>query len=303
MTLKQLTYFLKIAETGNLTKAAAELNMSQPPLSYQLKLLEDELGVSLFIREPHSMKITDEGILLRSRATQILSLVDRTVNELAVFNENQKFMVNIGTVTSSGHNFLPKIIKSFKKEHPLSTFNIYDGSSMYLQELLHNAIIDIAILREPFPVDQFESLRLNSANLNPEYDNDYFVAVGKEKFLSPCTENDNCIDLKDVLNMPLVVHRKFEKILEHQARQIDMRVNNLICKNDSVPSSIEWTLSGACIAIMPFTSSLLIGSNKLIVRKIINPSFFSNMYIVWRKDAEFSMHTRAFLEKCIEYLN
>lgn len=303
MTLKQLTYFLKIAETGNLTKAATELNMSQPPLSYQLKLLEDELGVSLFIREPHSMKITDEGVLLRNRSTQILSLVDRTVNELAVFNENQKFMVNIGTVTSSGHNFLPKIIKSFKKEHPLSTFNIYDGSSMYLQELLHNAIIDIAILREPFPVDQFESLRLNSANLNPEYDNDYFVAVGKEKFLSPCTENDNCIDLKDVLNMPLVVHRKFEKILEHQARQIDMRVNNLICKNDSVPSSIEWTLSGTCIAIMPFTSSLLIGSNKLIVRKIINPSFFSNMYIVWRKDAEFSMHTRAFLEKCIEYLN
>ena len=78
MTLKQLTYFLKIAELGNLTKAAQALNISQPPLSYSLKQLETELGVQLFIRDSHNLKITSEGAYLQDKASQILTLVQST---------------------------------------------------------------------------------------------------------------------------------------------------------------------------------------------------------------------------------
>ena len=108
MTLKQLVYFLKITETGNLTKAAQILHMSQPPLSYQLKLLEDELGVELFVRDARNMHITNEGIYLQDKATQILSLLNKTADEIKKISTTGITNINIGTVTSINHNLLPE---------------------------------------------------------------------------------------------------------------------------------------------------------------------------------------------------
>lgn len=302
MTLKQLTYFIKISETGNLTKAAEALNMSQPPLSYQLKLLEDELGVNLFTRESHAMRITEEGLYLHNKAIQILSLVDRTINEISNLADGRSFQINIGTVTSSGHNFLPKTIKRFKQMNPAANFNIYDGSSIRLQELLQNNVIDIAILREPFPKDMYEHMLLPSSNLNKNYDNDYFVAVGIEDYFDSLDTDDDTIDFAQVLKMPLIVHRRFEDLLNNQARLVSLEVENLCCLNDNISSSIGWATNGLGVAIMPFTSSLLIkDDDKLLVKRIVNPSFYSNMYIVWNKNITLSRHTEAFIEICKDY--
>lgn len=298
MTLKQLSYFLKIAEIGNLTKASQALNMSQPPLSYQLRQLEEELGVTLFVRESHSMKITDEGIYLQNKAEQILSLVDRTVSEISSFSKDKNFLVNIGTVTSSGHNFLPHAIKEFKELHPMATFNIYDGSSMRLQELLHHSIIDIAIIREPFPADQYESLLLKYSIENSIFDNDFFVVVGNKDHFSANEINTDSVELKRILNLPLVVHRVFEDILISQAKKIGHTINNIICRTDSISSCIEWASSGMGVTIMPYTSSLLRTDQNLLVKLIVNPSFYSNMYLIWAKDAELNKHTKAFIDMC-----
>ena len=84
MTLKQLEYFLEIAKMGSVTRAAQSLNISQPPLSLQLKALEEELGAPLFLRDKRRLDITPEGRLLRERAQAILALLEETARDITL---------------------------------------------------------------------------------------------------------------------------------------------------------------------------------------------------------------------------
>ena len=118
MTLKQLYYFLKITETGNLTKASKILHMSQPPLSYQLRMLEEELGVTLFVRDARNMQITPEGLYLKDMAIQILGLVDKTIEGMKNISAETSTTINIGMSANSNYNLLPNVIKAFQKKYP-----------------------------------------------------------------------------------------------------------------------------------------------------------------------------------------
>ncbi|MGN0436369.1 MAG: LysR family transcriptional regulator [Wujia sp.] len=280
MTLKQLSYFLKIAETGNLTKAAEALNVSQPPLSYQLKLLEDELGVQLFIRNSRNMVITPEGEYLRDKSMQILTLIDKTVNELKDFSNNTPTYINIGSVSSINHNLLPVIIRKYKEKYPNTIFNIYDGSSMRLLELLDNGIIDMAIVREPIDMKVYSNKRVVLPNMSKD-EEDYFVASGlPEQF----KDNSPEIKLKELISSPLIIHRRFEDIFMQRCMQINMSPN-IISRNDNIFTSIEWINNGLGIAIMPISSTLLISNPDIIHKKIVEPAFSANAYLVWQKNA------------------
>lgn len=101
MDLRQLTYFLAIAEEGQITAAARRLNMAQPPLSQQMKALEEELGVELFLREPRSVTLTDAGEILYRRARQLITLADSTRREIGDFKSGLRGTLSIGTVSSS----------------------------------------------------------------------------------------------------------------------------------------------------------------------------------------------------------
>ena len=100
MTLKQLEYFLAIAEAGHITAAAKNLNISQPPLSLQLKALEDEFGVQLFERDKRNLTITREGLILQERAREIIRLVNETVRDLQNMGAEAKGTIHIGTSVS-----------------------------------------------------------------------------------------------------------------------------------------------------------------------------------------------------------
>ena len=99
MTLKQLEYFLAIAENGSITKAANSLRISQPPLSLQLKGLEEELGCQLFIRDKKNMIITPKGILLRERAHEIMDKVNETLLLMQSASEEERYTIHLGTIS------------------------------------------------------------------------------------------------------------------------------------------------------------------------------------------------------------
>jgi DNA-binding transcriptional LysR family regulator len=110
MDIRQLKYFLAIAEEKNITKAAKKLYISQPPLSQQLKLLEEELGVTLLERSTRKMKLTEAGKLLRHRAKQIIELMETSIKEIKNLNLGVKGILSIGFVSSAGSILLPEQI-------------------------------------------------------------------------------------------------------------------------------------------------------------------------------------------------
>ena len=102
MEIRVLRYFLEVAREGNITKSAAYLHISQPTLSRQLKELEEELGKKLFVRSNYSVKLTEEGMLLRKRAEDILDMVDKTTEEFRALDEINGGDIHIGCAESNG---------------------------------------------------------------------------------------------------------------------------------------------------------------------------------------------------------
>lgn len=156
MDLRQLTYFLAIAEEGQITAAARRLNMAQPPLSQQMKALEEELGVELFQREPRSVTLTDAGEILYRRARQLITLADSTRREIGDFKSGLRGTLSIGTVSSSGSVILRPALRQFHDSHRGIRFEIYDGNTFHILDMLRKGLIEIGIVRTPFKQEAFD---------------------------------------------------------------------------------------------------------------------------------------------------
>lgn len=145
MDIRQLRYFLTIVEKENITAAARELHIAQPPLSQQLKLLEDELGVKLIERGSRRIQLTPAGKILKVRAEQIMELLDATVNEIKDFRGGVQGTLSIGTISSLGATLLPEHIQSFHEKFPNVDFQIWESDSYRMSELLNSGIVEIGL--------------------------------------------------------------------------------------------------------------------------------------------------------------
>lgn len=161
MELRILQYFLMVAREENITRAAKQLNMTQPTLSRQLMQLEDELGKPLFIRGKRKIELTDEGVLLRRRAEEILSLVNKTEQEITQSEEEMVGQIMIGTgIFSSSQTFLSKVIEEFHEEYPLVKFDIYTGNADLIKERIDQGLVDIGFLLEPVDISKYNHMRI-----------------------------------------------------------------------------------------------------------------------------------------------
>ena len=131
MEIRQLEYFRKIAQTGSINEAARQLNMSQPPLSYQLKLLEQELDVVLFERSRQGVTMTEAGKLLYQRSEELLQFADSTKLEVSQIGKCQ--VLRLGMTSTTVGPILPKI-SAFVQMHPEVTFEVHDGSTSSLTD-------------------------------------------------------------------------------------------------------------------------------------------------------------------------
>ena len=161
MELRILQYFLMVAREKNITRAAKQLHMTQPTLSRQLMQLEDELGKPLFIRGKRKIELTDEGVLLRRRAEEILSLINKTEQEITQSEEEMVGQIMIGTgIFSSSQTVLSQVIEEFHDEYPLVKFDIYVGNADLIKERVDQGLVDIGILLEPVDISKYNHLRI-----------------------------------------------------------------------------------------------------------------------------------------------
>ena len=160
METRVLKYFLKVAELNNITKAAAELHVTQPTLSRQIMDLETELGVQLFDREKHHMRLNKAGALFQQRATDILSLIDHTENELQQTGNELTGTINLGCVESNIADWLMHLVAVFQRKYPQVLFNLFDGDGDSLRERLDQGLCDLAVLIEPVEVAKYNYITL-----------------------------------------------------------------------------------------------------------------------------------------------
>lgn len=288
MDIKQLNYFLAIAEERQITRAAKRLHMAQPPLSQQLKLMEEELNVRLVKREKRGILLTEAGHLLHKRATHILELMQTTTKELKELDEGQTGTLSIGAVASAGTTFLPFRIVNFHKKYPKINFQLWEGDTNRILDLLNTRIIEIGIVRTVFDAKMYHSVNLPTEPM--------VIAMTKE--WNPMGNNTQHIQLKELADTPLLLHRSNEKMILECCERNGFEAR-ILCRGDDVRSLLVWADAGLGIAIVPRSAVGLVPSNKLLYKEISESSLEIRIAIIWLRNHYLSAPTRNFLESIL----
>ena len=155
MEIRVLKYFLLVAREENITKAAELMHLTQPTLSRQLMQLEKELGVQLFRRSKHRIILTEEGMLLRRRAEEIVALAEKTKEDLQHREEQLTGTVAVGSGELQSSRFLSQLLTAFQEKNPLVRFAIYSGNSDNIKERIERGLLDVGLLQEPVDITRY----------------------------------------------------------------------------------------------------------------------------------------------------
>lgn len=289
MDIRQLRYFVTIVEEGQITRAAKRLNISQPPLSNQLKLLEQELNVTLFERNSRNLTLTYEGQLLFEHAKRILKEYSLTLSEFDNLKSGFTGSLYIGTIGSSALSFLPKSIIEYQQLYPNINIQIFETATNLVLELLNDKTVELGIIREPFDHYKYDYFYIDNAGIYSE--DDYFVAVGSKKWLSDFPQEQASIPFLDLEGKPLIIHRFYAEDTKRHAEEIGF-IPKIVCTNENVVTSLLWAVQELGVAIVPQSSANLlrniVGGNEMIVKKIIHPSISSNTALAWVRNTHLS---------------
>lgn len=285
MDLQQMRYFLTVAETCNITAAARILHMAQPPLSRQIKQLEEELQVELFERKANRLYLTEAGVLLKRRAQEILSLTERSLQEIRITEQNTGYTLAIGTVASAGTMLLPKLVVNFKKLYPYVNFKLLVGETNRITELLEKNIIELGVVRYPFDEELFASCSLPKERLK--------VVFALEAF--PELRGKQVLGVEELADYPLLIHRKYEGLLREIFAKHDCEAS-FFCQSDDIMPLFAWAEAGLGLAVLPESALDVSAFKALHCVDVADAEMVTTSALVWVKKQYRSKIADKFIE-------
>lgn len=160
MELRVLNYFLAVAREENITKAARSLHVTQPTLSRQIAQLEDELGIKLFKRSNHSIILTEDGMILKRRAQEILTLANKTKRDFLHKGDTLSGEIAIGSGEFQSTRFLSEFIASFHKKYPDVRYEIYSGNAENINDYIERGLLDIGLMSAPIDIRKYDFISM-----------------------------------------------------------------------------------------------------------------------------------------------
>lgn len=285
MDIKDIKNFLMIVEEGSINAAAKRLHIAQPPLSRQLKRLEEELGIRLIERGKRKVQLTTAGCLLHNRAEQLLGQIDNIIKEMRESDAGTHGTLSIGTVTSSGAIILPRVVRAFRNSFPGVKFQLWEGETKRITELLNRGSIEIGIVRFPFDAEFYESIKLPNEPL--------VAAINKNSdYAGHDTDHINLVDLA---GKPLLIHRKYEAMIIEHCEKSGF-TPEFVCMSDDVMPILAWADADVGIAIVPRAAIGLIPSTSLIYKTITNPCIETTAAVICMRNRYMSNAAHNFLK-------
>lgn len=289
MELRVLQYFLVVAREENITRAAAFLNITQPTLSRQLMQMEEELGVKLFHRGKHNILLTEEGLLLRRRAQEIVDLTIKTEKELKHGAEVISGEIAIGCGEARNMKPLSEMMASFRRKYPDVSFQIYTAIADDVKERLENGILDMGLLLEPVEISRYHYVRM-------PLEEKWRVLMRKDSALA---EKER-ITPKDLAGYPLIIAKRLSvrNELENWFRQAAEDLCIACTCNLSHSNQMDMVENGVGAALtMDFSCS-----HDMLCLRPFEPELTSGCVLVWKKDMKLSPVMTRFVAHVKEYL-
>ena len=286
MELRLLRYFLTVAKEQSFTKAAEQLHITQPTLSRQMAAFEEELGVTLFIRSGKKISLTDEGILLKRRALEILNLEEKTLEELKGKEDVVEGNIIIGCGEFAAVETLAEICKTYKEKYPLVQIVLHTATADAVYEMMNKGLVDIALFLEPVDTEGLDYIRITDCD-------HWCVGMRPD---DPLAEKE-FIKKEDLIGKPLILPERlnvqselanwfgkdFSKLQIAFTSNLGTNAGIMAVNGLGYPISIE--------------GAVKYWREDVLVQRRIFPEITTNTVIAWRRNIPYSLSVSKMIEE------
>lgn len=284
MEIKNLRYFLAVAREENMSKAAERLHVSQPTLSKTLKALEEELGKKLFIRHSFSISLTDEGMLLRDRAQDLVAMSDKIEQEFSSLDDITGGNIYFGLAESYQIRYLAREIYKLKEKYPNFTYHITSGDTEQVTEKLDKGILDFAVLCETPDSNKYEYVKFPEADV-------WGAIISSSHPLA----KKKSIHVSDLIGQPLFVsEQSWNNEIKTWAKERFPKLK--------LEGSFRLSYNGSVFArenlgiLLTFKDLINTEGTDMVFRPL-SPELKSELYLIWNKYQAFTPIAEKFLEQ------
>ena len=289
MELRVLKYFLMVAREENITRAAELLHITQPTLSRQLIQLEEDLGVKLFHRSRHRIVLTEEGMLLRRRAEEIVSLSEKTVEDIRHKTGELTGKITIGSGEFKTSRFLAELIASFHEKHLQVTFELYSGNADNIKERIDQGLLDIGLLIEPVDISKYNFVRT-------PFKETWGVLVSETSSLASLEE----VTPEELARFPVIMTQR--KVLQNEVLNWFGDYADQI--RSTATGNLLYNMAALARCGLGGVITLQMNSSYEGLKFIpFQPALESGTVLVWKKAQVFSKAGSAFISYAKEYLS
>ena len=285
MDIRIMEYYLAIVREGNISAAAETLHVSQPALSRQIKDLEEELGVTLFERGSRRIKLTEEGVILRRRAEEMVRLMQITESEISQAHSTLTGEVHIGAGESLAFHHLSRIAGEIHAEHPDIRFTITSGDTADLLDQLDNGLIDVALIFTEYDHSQYQGIRLPA-------DDKLGLLMPKD---SPLAEKA-AVTVSDLKKLPLIVPRAARELLSSDPTLADL---NIVTVYNLIYNASLFVEDGVGYAI-GFGGLVNVTGDSMLTFRPLESQISQSGTVIWKKYEVFTPAVNLFLDRLKE---
>ena len=294
MELRVLRYFLTIAREGSITNAANVLHVTQPTLSRQIHDLEEELGQRLFVRGSRNMSLTAEGMILRKRAEEIISMVDKTEAEFHSMSNVVSGDIYIGGGETEAVKLIAQIVCELRTAYPEIHYHLYSGNAEDVTERLDKGLLDFGLLIQPADISKYDYFNIPARDT-------WGVIMRKD---IPLAKKET-IRKEDLLNVPLICSRQVISEERHRNEFAewfgeDFDKLDIVTTFNLVYNAAIMVEAGVGYAITIDKIANTTENSSLCFRPL-EPQLDSGLNIIWKKDQVFSAAAALFFKKLREH--
>lgn len=287
MELRHIRYFVAVAEELNFTRAAQRLSIAQPPLSRQIRDLEEELEAQLFERSNHGLTLTPEGDAFLVHARELLSLVERSKEDISELQNGLRGTISIASVEGSVPQQLAAWIGRFKERFPLVQYTIQDGSTDDVTALISSGQCDLGLITEPHNEEGLAAISL--------YSEPWTAMIPADDPLAQ--DGSDVLPLSALLDRDLIIPSRSSRLDEIRRwfpePYPELRVR---CRVSHFLNAYELVRKGVGIAIFPDIRKLDMDCSDIVVKRLVEPSVSLDYILVWERSRKLSRSAQAFLD-------
>lgn len=286
MDLRVLRYFLMVAREQSFTRAAEQLNITQPTLSRQLAALEEELGAKLFDRGGHNLTLTNEGLLLKRRALEIVDMEEKILSEFKGDQESMEGKITIGCGEFMAVETLAEICKRFKEKYPLVQFAVHTGTADTVSDMMNRGLVDVGLFLEPVSTEGLDYIRIQGC--------DHWVVTLQAD--DPLAEKE-FVTREELTDKPLILPER-SNVQSELANWFGKEFGRL---NIAFTSNLGTNAGVLAVHGLGYPISIE-GATRywqkdLVVQRRLSPEIRTSTVIAWRRNIPYSPVVYRFIEE------